>query len=341
MQKLLWIGSPFFAHELPSLGWSEVHIHNFEDSRVYSWQELINIAGFTPDVLVVADKSRPPFVLGMEDFPCLTVFYSVDSHIHSWQPLYAQGFDVALVSLYDHVEHFVGPNLENERVLWSPPFAREGDQPDPAAEKIWDCLFVGNLNNETMPERTNFLAELACNVPGLEVRSGNYRELFPKARTLVNHAARGDLNFRVFEAMACGGCLVTPRVGNGLERLFVDGEHMVGYSPDDAGDAAYRINFLLRHPDLADYIGKTANQEINARHRAHHRAEAFTDKLCDLMMNDPAGLISRRLGRASAIRKDFLSIPYLLWGKEIESPLLKEAYLAAARGKFSLRGVNE
>ena len=333
MQRLLWIGSPFFCQALQSCGWQDVALHNFEDARVFCWEDLVRLAGFTPDVLVVADKSRPPFVLGMERFPCLTVFYSVDSHIHSWQPLYAQGFDACLVSLRGHLERFSGPFLPPERVWWSPPFAQDEDQPRPDAPKLWDCLFVGTVNENT-PRRAAFLQSLAGRLPGLHVQRGNYRALFPQGRILLNHCEHGDLNFRVFEAMGCGGCLLTPRVGHGLTELFVDGEHLVGYAPDDVGDALFRIGLLLKNPELMTYIGETALAEINAGHRARHRAQAFTDHLCDLWMQDAGALIAARQARAAAIREECLKMPYLLWAEELAEPALRQAYLAAARGNF-------
>lgn len=338
MQRLLWIGSPFFGPALQSCGWQDVALYNFEDVRVFCWEQLVRLAGFTPDVLVVADKSRPPFVLGMERFPCLTVFYSVDSHIHSWQPLYAQGFDACLVSLRDHLARFAGPYLPPERVWWSPPFAGDADLPAPAAPKRWDCLFVGTVNAD-LPRRAAFLEALRQRLPGLHVTRGNYRELYPQGRVLLNHCEHGDLNFRVFEALGCGGCLVTPRVGHGLAQLFVDGEHLVGYAPDDAGDALYRIKFLLKNPELAAYIGKTAEAKINEAHRALHRAQAFTDRLCDLWMQDAHALVAARQAKAEAIREDCLKMPYLLWAEELAAPGLKEAYLAAARGRFGLAGI--
>ena len=338
MQRLLWIGSPFFSASLKDCGWQEVAFHNFEEPRVYGWDDLVRVAGFVPDVVVVADKSRPPFVLGVEDFPCLTVFYAVDSHIHSWEPLYAQAFDACLVSLEDHLQRFVGPYLPPERIWWSPPYAWEQDRPRPELAKEWDCLFVGNVNPEIMPRRAAFLAEVGKHLPGLHITRGNYRELFPRGRVLLNQCEHGDLNFRVFEAMGCGGCLVTPRVGHGLEKLFVDGEHLVGYAPDDAGDALYRIRFLLERPDLVRYIGETALAEVNAKHRVHHRAQAFTDKLCDLWMQGAEDLVAARRERAAAVRRDFLSVPYLLWAQEVPQVELKEAYLAAARGQFGREG---
>lgn len=338
MQRLLWIGSPFFCSSLRECGWQEVAFHNFEEPRVYGWDDLVRLAGFTPDVVVVADKSRAPFVLGVEDFPCLTVFYAVDSHIHSWEPHYAQAFDACLVSLGGHLQRFAGPYLPAERVWWSPPFAWEEDRPRPELAKEWDCLFVGNVDAETMPRRAAFLEEVGKGLPGLHVTRGDYRALFPRGRVLLNQCEHGDLNFRVFEAMGCGGCLVTPRIGHGMEKLFVDGEHLVGYAPDDAGDALYRIRFLLERPELARYIGETALAEVNAKHRAHHRAQEFTDRLCDLWMQGAEELVAQRRQRAEAVRKEFLSVPYLLWANEVPQPALKQAYLDAARGRFGAGG---
>ena len=337
MRKIFWLGEPYFASSLEACGWERVFIHAPGEFRIFSWQELVALAGFEPDILVLGDCSLPPLLLGVENFPCLTVFYSVDSHIHSWHPFYAQAFDACLVSLLDHAARFAGEFLPGERVWWSPAFARSEDQPDPEAAKEWDCLFVGTDDPELMPRRHRFLADLGRHVPGLQVTTGNYRTLFPRGRVLVNQAEHGDLNFRVFEAMGCGGCLVTPRIGNGLDKMFVDGEHLVGYSPDDAGDAAYRINFLLDNPDLRQYIAATGLAEINSRHRAIHRAEAFTDHLCDVAQADLNALISRRRENAAAIRSNCLSVPYLLWAREL--PEHAGAYLAASRGKFGPAGI--
>ena len=337
MQRILWLGGPFFGAELRASGWQDVVLHNFEDDRIFGWNDLVRLAGFTPDVLVVADKSRPPFVLGVENFPCLTVFYSVDSHIHSWQPFYAQAFDACMVSLRDHISLFSGHFLETERLWWSPPFAWEHDQPDPEAQACWDCLFVGNVT-ENMPLRSKFLSALGDQLPGLHVTHGSYRRLFPQGRVLLNHCEHGDLNFRVFEALGCGGCLVTPRVGHGLAELFVDGEHLVGYAPDDVGDALYRIKFLLEHPEVAAHIGAAGLAEVNARHRARHRAQAFTDHLCDLWTCGYEDIVPQRLARSGAVLEQCLRLLYLHWAEECGNPDIRRAYLAAAKGRYGLAG---
>lgn len=334
MQRLFWIGSPFFSASLEACGW-QVRFFNFEEAAVFGWNDLVRKAGWEPDVVVAADKSRPPFVLGMEDFPCVTVLYCVDTHIHSWYPLYAQAFDICMASLRDHLPLFYGKRLPENRVWWSPPFARDEDQPAPHAEKRWDCLFVGSTNPDALPRRARFLAEMGKRTPGLHVTGGDYRALFGHGRVLLNHCEHGDLNFRVFEAMGCGGCLLTPQVGHGLTDIFVDGEHMVTYEPDNVEDAATRLGLLLKNPELTQYIAGEGLRAVDAGHRAGHRAQAFTDNMCDIWMQDPAAMVAARRAEAAAIRQRWLRLPYLLLAEHMPLPLLREAYTKAAGGRFN------
>ncbi|MBD5553655.1 MAG: glycosyltransferase family 1 protein [Desulfovibrio sp.] len=331
MKRLLWLGQPYFARELPRFGWAQVKIHDFYDFRTFTWTEILNIAGFEPDVLIVADKSLPPFVLGMENFPCTTVFYSVDSHIHWWHKFYAQGFDAVLVSLADNMHLFSGPGLDPERIWWSPPFAQEIDQPEPEVQKIWDCLFVGNMNPDLMPKRVRFMDDLSKLVPGLIIRQGDYKKLFAKAKTLINYADAGDLNFRVFEAMGCGGCLVSPRTGHAIDKLFVDGVHFAGYQNDDPADAANKINFLLQNPEAAARIANAGLAEINRHHRARHRAKALSRHLRDLALSGYE--ISSRKTRAAVIRESCLKMLYLHWAETLQLPDIKKSFICAATGK--------
>lgn len=339
MRRLFWTGSPFFWQSLRGAGWDEVAFHNFEDARVLGWQDIVRLAGFVPDVLVVADKSRPPFVLGVEDFPCLTVFYSVDSHIHSWQPWYAQAFDFCLVSLRDHLSRFAGAFLPAERVHWSPAFAWEADAPDETIERNRDCLFVGTVSENT-PRRAVFLRELGSILPDLEVTRGDYRRLFPRARIVLNQCEHEDLNFRVFEALGCGACLLTPRIGHGLTELFAEGEELVCYAPHDAADAAARARELLGDPQRMARLRQAGLAAVNAGHRAGHRARAFSERLLALSDEDCRQLIARRRQRSDAIRRQCLRLPCLLWADTLSADpdgaaqSLRAAYLAASRGRF-------
>ncbi|MDR0465793.1 MAG: glycosyltransferase [Deltaproteobacteria bacterium] len=328
MNRLLWIGSPFFSSALPAFGW-ELCAINFENVAVFSWADLVAKAGWEPDVLVVADKSRPPFVLGVEDMPCLTVAYCVDTHIHSWLPFYAQAFDLCLASLRDHLRLFTGRALSQERIHWFPAFAKDDDRQAPLVEE-WDCLFVGTLNKDKTPKRMAFLRELRALAPGLHAVSGDYRRLFPKGRVALNHCEAGDLNFRVFEALGCGTCLLTPRIGHGLLDLFQDGVHLVAYEPDDARDAARRLEELLANPLKRSMLRTAGLAAIDAGHRARHRAE----QLSNLLRAYPQRQIQERRRLAAQIRKQWLRIIYLHMAETEANPRLREAYLNAARGAY-------
>ena len=328
MKRLLWIGSPFFSAALPSCGW-ELCAINFENLAVFSWADLIAKAGWEPDVLVVADKSRPPFVLGIEDMPCLTVAYCVDTHIHSWLPFYAQAFDLCLVSLRDHLPLFTNKFLTEEQIRWFPAFAKDDDRPG-TLEEEWDCLFVGTLSADKTPKRMAFLQELRPLVPGLHAVRGDYRRLFPKGRVILNHCEAEDLNFRVFEALGCGACLLTPRVGHGLLNLFQDGVHLVTYDVNDVQDTARRIQELLENPLKRSLLRTAGLAAIDAGHRAKHRA----GELSRLLRAYPQSRIQKRRQRAAYIRQQWLRIIYLHMAETEANPQIRVAYLQAAQGAF-------
>lgn len=342
LRKLFWIGSPFFASALPACGW-QVHFFNFEEPVVYGWDDLVHMAGWEPDVVLVADKSRAPFVLGMEDFPCLTVFYCVDSHIHSYYPLYAQAFDLCLVSLKDHLPLFADKVLGPEQILWFPAFAPDrivsdsavSGQDGPQADAfLWDCLFVGTVDAALNPVRTAFLEALGELAPGLHCLRGDYLELFPQGRVLLNHCVAGDLNFRVFEAMGCGGCLLTPAVGHGLQELFTKNVHLLTYPANDVQAAAAQLREILADPLRQANMRRAALASIDAGHRACHRAQEFTRKIQAWHNEKGQQSIQERRRQAQNIRKRWLRIPYLLFAENLSHPVLQQAYVQASQGRF-------
>ncbi|MBO4369513.1 MAG: glycosyltransferase family 1 protein [Desulfovibrio sp.] len=330
MERILWIGNPFFVNKLAEAGWKTVFSHYFEGMTTFTYDDLVRLAGFAPDCLVVADKSIPPFVLGVEDMPCLTVFYAVDSHLQSWYPYYAQAFDLCLLSLKDHIPLFANAMLPDDRIIWSPPYAQDAFRPkEKSPEKEWDCLFVGPVNTRT-PKRKVFLDELKGLFPPLHVQWGNFVELFPKAKVVLNYCEHGDLNFRVFEALGLGSALVTPRIANGQDMLFKEGIHFLLFDPEKPGDCLKAILHLLEDDSHRVSLGKNGLKAIDEAHRASHRALSFTEHLRKLWP-DRKEIIAQRRAKAPFIRKNFLRLPYLLWAKEIKDDTIRGRYLAYAQ----------
>ncbi len=348
VKTMLWLGNPFFHADMDRYGWRVV-FRLPRDGEYFTWNDCLKLAGGPPDVLVAADTSRPPFVLGVERFPCLTLFYAVDTHIHSWMPLYGQAFDACLISLRDHIPFFAGQRLPDDRLWWFPPYAPNIPDEFPTAPKDWDCLFVGSVDTARTPLRRHFLEHLSGLVPTLAVERGYFANLYPRARLVVNICEHGDLNFRVFESLGCGAALVTPAVGHGLTDLFAPGYHLLTFDApsweegrplaaeqarsmgaQSAANAAPLVRALLADPNRCQALARAGWDEVNRRHRARHRAEALARCLERL----PSDLPRQRYAEADAVREQYLRLIYLLWGESLPDSPLRMAYLRAARGEI-------
>lgn len=327
MPSLFWLGNPYFSSVLSSLGW-EVFRHRPATFQTFTWEAIVGLCGLEPDVLVLGDNSMPPYLSALERFPCLTVFYSVDSHIHSWHPEYAQAFDLCCLNLKDNMPAF-RQRLQQGQLLWLPLFAPDMVPPPevPEADKEYDLLFVGNVDPEIHPGRYAFLAQLGKRCPFLTVTRGKFPQLFPKARVVLNYAERGDLNFRVFQALGLGACLLTPRVGHGMLELFQDGKELFCFDAQNMEDLVRRAEGLLAAPDLRQEAGRAGLAAVDAGHRASHRGRAFSDWL---LAHDWQTLTTSRQRQAGLIKNQWLRLLYLHMANNLPSPL-KEFYLREAR----------
>ena len=333
MSKIIWVGNRFFAPELKALGWDLLHLR-LSPGEYFDWPSLKGKTGLDrDDVLVLADKSLSPALLGVEDYPCLTVFYSVDSHIHSWHPLYAQAFDLCLVSLKDNLPDFCGKRLNEEQCIWTPPcLLTEPVSPDEHMDaKEWDVLFVGTVDPAMNPERVFFMNKLKDSLPGFHYCRGEYLKLYPRAKLILNHSIAGDFNFRVMEALGCGSCLLTPRLGHGLEELFVDAQDLFLFDQEDIPALVRLVEKLLAAPDLCQAAARSGFNKVLGGHLAMHRAKDFSARLQRLKQSGTAHkMIQSRRNEAAHLHKNYLRFMYLLWAESMVAyPKLRSAYLAA------------
>lgn len=323
--NILWVGNPYFA---PHLSKDGVTVHYLSSADApFTWDDLIRLSSFQPDVVVLGDESLPPVLLGVESFPCLTVLYSVDSHIHDWHRLYAQGFDLTMVAMRDHLPEFLDKAQTKVQLLWLPLFARDTDGPAETTVEDIDVLFVGKNDPAVAPGRYAFLTELKKLVPGLEVMQGDYNQLYPRAKIVLNEAERGDLNFRVFEALGCAKCLVTPKVGHGLTDLFTPNTHLACYRLNDPGHAAMEIKRLLASPSERQSLAKAGYAEVNRAHRAKHRAQTFKDWIAS---QGQTGLIEKRTKELNTIRARYMRPLLLHWAEQLPSQIWRQKLLQAA-----------
>ena len=328
--SIAWVGGLSFKHHMPSLGFEVITINQVEPEPL-SWDDIVRECGKEVDFVFYADRSFPPPFLNVEAFPAVTVFHAIDTHIHSWYPMYGQGFDLVLVSLKDDMDLFLNGRLAPDQVVWFPPMPMDQDKPDPNAEKIWDLLFVGKVDRELTPIRYDFLDRVKKLFPGLVIRQGKYNELFQQAKLVLNIAERNDLNFRVFESMACGSCLVTPEIQNGQPELFQDKVHFFTYPPDDEKALVSLVEDLLNNPETIEKVSKAGEAEVNAKHRMAKRAETLADLLKTLPMED---FKNARLAGKKQILARHTRLVYLHWAEALKDEKNGQDYLKAAMAKF-------
>lgn len=224
--------------------------------------------GFRPDRIVVFDNSSPLMVRGFDTTNTPSVFYAVDTHHHFEMYRY-------LTHLFEHTfvaqkDTIPAINSGGVPVEWLPLYLSR--PVNPTSERRYGAVFVGNLDPALNPDRVAFFSALAKEVPILLSR-GAWWEIFPLAQVVVNQTVKGDLNFRVFEAMGCGVPLLTEGSGNGLYELFRDHEELLSYNKGDVHGCAEKIRWVLAHPEEAADIGRRGREAVLRGHTLAHRAE--------------------------------------------------------------------
>lgn len=273
--RILSFNQSWLAQELRQLGHEVVtcgHVQGAQvqiPKRVIPIQEVLQgLNGFSPEILLFLDDSMPAFLVsGLDTCDIPSVFYSVDTHQHLKSHLsIAPLFDHVLVAQRDYLAEFASCGTP---VSWFPLWAPRSVEP--RAEKRHPAAFVGTLDATLNPRRVRFFSELSRRIP-IHIASGDYAEVFPFAEIVINQTVKGDLNFRVFEAMMCGAVVLTERTGNGLLELFTDGKHLLCYTADDIDEIVERFHDLRRQPARVCELAMAGREEILARHTGRHRA---------------------------------------------------------------------
>lgn len=119
--------------------------------------------------------------------------------------------------------------------------------------------------------------------------------LFARAKVVWNCSLAGDLNMRVFEALASGALLVTDRLADGSQdALFAPGEHLLAYDDDTLEATVARA--------LADAPAREAiaarGQALALRH--HTYAARMTRLVAEALTPEGARRSATRLAPAGS-----------------------------------------
>ncbi len=229
-----------------------------------------------PDLVVVrADatrRNRPGNLAGVKARRVLLIG---DTH-HGRAPIAgliryakAEPFDLILLDYTrQHGHFFVEAGLR--QVHWLPAFAIDPPPVTGPREPRRGLTFLGQLRDHHCQRRlmVDRLIEAGLKPELFMAKGAAGQNLHAASTVAFNCSLNGDLNQRVIEVLAAGGCLLTDRLAPqaGLELLFEPGRHLRLY--DGAADLVAQAEELLADPPKAAAIaaaGKAHYEEAYSR----------------------------------------------------------------------------
>ncbi len=139
-------------------------------------------------------------------------------------------------------------------------------------EREIDLVFVGSYGWRADPllriaRKHGLKVHVECTTG--EREKTKTAELYARSKLVFNRHVSNDLNFRVFEAQACGRVLLTDAQWNGQYELFQDGEHYVLYT--DEKDLEKKVLRYLKDDHARARIERTAAAHAEQFHSTRAR----------------------------------------------------------------------
>jgi len=231
------------------------------------------------DLVIEIDSAGQYHFLGLKKLDIPTVLWSLDTHEPSkikFHSHFKNDFSHIFSCHKNYMYKF------GDKCQWLPVACDPEVQKNFKLPKIYDIVFIGNINPTVHPKRV-MLLKLIVQKFNLQVFSGIYGEemakIYSQAKIVFNKSVRGDLNMRVFEALSCRSLLLTDRLKPeaGLEELFQDRKQLVLY--DNKDDLLEKIDYYLHHESEREEIATTGHKEVLAKHTYEHRAEQMIKQI--------------------------------------------------------------
>jgi len=291
----------------------------------YDIHEIINRLPLEqkPDLLVVkADATQANFPRNIKTLRIPKVMIIGDTG-HLYQPLRSV-IGYALQEPYDyyvadhgrrHLHFFIEAGLQN--VHWMPGISVH----------VWDIPFQENRSiplsfvgqvGQFHPNRVEMVNKLKDEGKPLMTGCAPQKmafEVYGKSQITINLSLNGDINLRVFEALAAGGFLLSDKVEHqaGNDLFFRDREHLVLWKNLD--DLCDKIDYYLLHPEEALDIAKQGYIEFQRSHSPERKRLQFFDMVFKGWL-DPLHVGTR--DKRSIVFKNFDSDSFTLRLSQVE-----------------------
>jgi len=236
-----------------------------DSNEVVYWDAAFDADRLGADDFLLVVDPPPDLPLGLDTAACVTAAYFIDVHQDlSSRIELSKLFDVVFVAQKDCISPF--RRIGHRRVHWLPLACDPNLNSEPSRTKMYDVGFIGKLGAQGSPRYqilTGVLPRFQTNDFKRYYAPREMASIYGQSKIVFNASINGDLNMRFFEAMASGAMLVTDRIENGLQNLFQEGKHYVGYSTVD--EALGKIDYYLAHEDERARIASAGHALTRAR----------------------------------------------------------------------------
>lgn len=265
-----------------------------------------------PEIVIVkADATARNLPRNLGQLKCPKILLVGDTH-HLRRPVQAllryameEPFDFVIFDHTRHHAHFFA-EAGAKNVHWLPA-VDYGFFPRKLVRKPSRPLtFVGQAGRYH-PYRSWVLGQVKAAGLPLEVLRGALAEtadLYADSQITLNVSLNGDLNLRVFEALAAGGFLLTDELPehSGLPLLFKADKHLATWRTPE--ELIEKIRYYLAHPAEAQRIRAAGQAEILRAHHPEVKLREFYDLVFSGKVNPVYDLsrdhrCARSLGKAA------------------------------------------
>jgi hypothetical protein len=235
------------------------------------------------DIFLYIDPVKDfPFFL--EKVTCRTAAYFIDVHLGLEQRLiFSNFFDYLFIAQKDYVEIFKKfRNLNNKtnnkkinsnNIKWLPLACDPDVHFKKNLKRKIDVSFIGQINKLTSRDRYDVINKVLINF-----KTNNYKKfyknnemgkVYSSSKIIFNKSVNNDLNMRFFEGICSGGLLVTDKIKNGVNDLFLNKFHYIRYN--SAKDAIHKINYYLKNDKERKLIADSGQKLMMKSHTYKHR----------------------------------------------------------------------
>lgn len=235
------------------------------------WDKCPDFKTMKADDLFFFVDPASDWPIGLERIAGTTAAYFIDVHQDLASRLrLSRFFDVVFVVQKDFVSEF--ENAGHPNVHWMPLACDPEIHCQPNEVRQFDVGFVGKLGLQGTWRHDVLTTVLP------RYRTNEYRKFYPprdmaevygQSKIVFNASINGDLNMRFFEALASGALLITDRIKNGLDTLFTEGKHYVGYTTIE--EAIEKIDYYLVNPEERMKIAAAGQKLALDLHTYRHR----------------------------------------------------------------------